>query len=50
MAIYNMVFCAAVLIGSLGGPLIGNIIGLPIALLSFGILRAVTGVAILWKG
>jgi MFS family permease len=50
MAIYYMVFCAAILIGSLGGPWIGNIIGLPIALLSFGILRAVTGVAILWKG
>lgn len=50
LAIYNMIFFLAVLIGSLGGPLIGNLVGIPVALLIFGILRFVTGAAIFWKG
>lgn len=50
LAIYNMVFFAAVLIGSLGGPVIGNLVGLPITLLICGILRIATGAAIYWKG
>lgn len=50
LAIYNLVFYAAVLIGSLSGPEIGKIVGLPIALLLFGLLRLSAGAAILWKG
>ena len=50
LAIYNMVFFAAVLIGSLAGPMIGNLVGLPITLLICGILRVATGAAIYWKG
>jgi MFS family permease len=50
LAIYNLVFYAAVLVGSLTGPEIGKIIGLPMALLLFGLLRLCAGAAILWKG
>lgn len=50
LAIYNMVFFTAVLIGSLGGPVIGNLVGLPITLLICGLLRITTGAAIFWKG
>ena len=50
LAIYNLVFYAAVLVGSLTGPEIGKIIGLPMALILFGLLRLSAGAAILWKG
>lgn len=50
LAIYNVVMFAAVLIGSLTGPAIGNWVGLPAALFIFGIARVATGAAIFWKG
>jgi MFS family permease len=50
LAIYNFVFYAAILIGSLSGPQIGRIISLPIALIVFAILRLGAGALLLWKG
>jgi hypothetical protein len=50
LAIYYLIFYAAVLIGSLAGPEIGKLVGLPVALLIFGLLRLSAGAAIIWKG
>lgn len=50
MAWYNLVLNAAILLGSLGGPEIATVIGLPAALVLFGILRGLAGVAILRWG
>jgi MFS family permease len=47
---YNLVLNAAVLIGSLAGPAIGDWIGLVWALAIFGVLRALAGIAILKWG
>jgi MFS family permease len=50
LAWYNIVLNAAVLLGSLTGPLIATGIGLENALISFGILRFFAGLAILKWG
>jgi MFS family permease len=50
LAWYNLILNAAVLIGSLAGPALANQIGLPIALLLFGILRLLAGLSILLWG
>ncbi|HEY2982488.1 MAG TPA: MFS transporter [Anaerolineales bacterium] len=50
LAWYNVVLNAAVLIGSLAGPALGSSIGLAPALMLFGVLRIVAGVAILKWG
>jgi MFS family permease len=50
LAIYYLIFYAAVLIGSLAGPEIGKIIGIPTALFIFGLLRLSAGAAIIWRG
>lgn len=50
LAWYSIVLNAAVLIGSLAGPLIANYIGLGTALFFFGILRFFSGLAILKWG
>lgn len=50
LAWYNLVLNAAVLIGSLAGPLLGASIGLAWALIFFGILRVLAGFAILKWG
>ena len=50
LAWYNLVLNAAILLASLSGPLIANFTGLEVALVSFGILRALAGVAILLWG
>ena len=50
LAIYYLIFYAAVLIGSLAGPEIGKLVGLPVALFIFGMLRLSAGAAIFWKG
>jgi hypothetical protein len=50
LAIYYLIFYDAVLIGSLAGPEIGKLVGLPVALLIFGLLRLSAGAAIIWKG
>jgi Na+/melibiose symporter-like transporter len=50
LAWYNLVLNAGVLGGSLLGPLIADQIGLPVALVLFGLLRGLTGLAILKWG
>jgi MFS family permease len=50
LAWYNVVLNAAVLIGSLAGPVLGDSIGLTSALIVFGILRLAAGFAILKWG
>ncbi len=50
LAWYNLVLNAAVLIGSLAGPALGASIGLTWALVVFGILRLLAGLAILKWG
>jgi MFS family permease len=50
LAWYNLVLNAAVLIGSLAGPALGASIGLTWALITFGILRFLAGLAILKWG
>ncbi len=48
LAWYNVVLNAAVLVGSLAGPALAGQIGLAAALILFGVLRLLTGLAI-WK-
>ncbi len=50
LAWFTLAANAAILIGSLSGPLIGNVIGLIAALVLFGILRIIMGLAILRYG
>lgn len=50
LSLYNLIFYTAVLIGSLSGPEIAKIVGLPVALLIFSFLRLSAGAAIFWKG
>jgi predicted MFS family arabinose efflux permease len=50
MAWYNLVSNAAILIGSLMGPAVGGVIGIATALVIFGALRFLAGVAILRWG
>ena len=47
LAWYNIVLNASVLVGSLGGPLIVDLIGLVSALMSFALLRLLAGIYIL---
>jgi MFS family permease len=50
LAWYNIVLNAAVLIGSLAGPLLAGVIGISVALIVFGVLRLMAGAAILKWG
>lgn len=50
LAWYNIILNVAVLIGSLGGPAIADLIGLFSALILFGLLRILAGMAILKWG
>jgi MFS family permease len=50
LAWYNIILNAAVLIGSLAGPFLAGYIGIGIALIAFGALRLLAGVAILKWG
>lgn len=50
LAWYNLILNAAVLLGSLAGPALANQIGLPSALILFGFLRLLSGLAILLWG
>jgi len=50
LAWYNIIFNAAVLLGSLAGPLLAREIGLVTALILFGVLRLISGIAILKWG
>jgi len=50
LAWYNIILNAAVLIGSLGGPVISDVMGLSEALLLFAALRFLAGLAILKWG
>ena len=50
LSLYNLIFYSAVLIGSLSGPEIVKLIGLPVALILFSFLRLGAGAAIIWKG
>jgi MFS family permease len=50
LAWYNMVLNAAVLVGSLAGPALAGQIGLAAALILFGVLRLLSGLAILKWG
>jgi MFS family permease len=50
LAWYNLILNAAVLIGSLAGPLLATYIGIGMALIVFGTLRLLAGVAILKWG
>jgi predicted MFS family arabinose efflux permease len=50
LAWYSVILNAAVLIGSLGGPVISDAIGLMAALLLFAALRFLAGLAILKWG
>ena len=50
LAWYNITLNAAVLIGSLGGPLISDWLGLSASLILFSILRLLSGIAILRWG
>jgi len=47
---YNLILNSAILIGSLGGPLIASLISLPVALLVFAISLVLAGVSILRWG
>jgi hypothetical protein len=50
LAWYNLALNAAILLGSLAGPFIGGIVGLPAALVAFAILRLLAAAAILrWE-
>ncbi len=50
LAWYNLILNAAVLFGSLAGPLLAGFIGIGTALIVFGILRFLAGIAILKWG
>ena len=50
LAWYNIILNAAVLLGSLGGPVIANQLGLSASLILFAILRLLAGLAILKWG
>ncbi len=50
LAWYNIILNAAVLIGSLAGPLVAGVIGISVALIVFGMLRLLAGAAILKWG
>jgi MFS family permease len=50
LAWYNIVLNASILLGSLAGPLVGDRVGVPAALLGFAILRLCAGLAILKWG
>jgi MFS family permease len=50
LAWYNIILNAAVLIGSLAGPLLAGYTGVGAALIAFGIFRLLAGVAILKWG
>jgi MFS family permease len=50
LAWYNIILNAAVLIGSLAGPMIAGYFGLSLGLIIFGFLRLMAGVAILKWG
>lgn len=50
LAWYTILLNAAVLIGSLGGPVIADFIGLPAALILFGVLRVLAGIFVLKWG
>ncbi len=50
LAWYNVVLNAAVLFGSLAGPAVANGIGITAALILFGVLRLLSGIAILKWG
>lgn len=50
LAWYNIILNAAVLVGSLAGPFLAGYIGIGVALVVFGVLRLLAGVAILKWG
>lgn len=50
LSLYNLFFFSAVLLGSLFGPVFGDLIGITNALILFAVLRLAAGAAILWKG
>jgi len=50
LAWYSIILNAAVLLGSLGGPAIANVLGLSNSLVLFSILRLLAGLAILRWG
>jgi MFS family permease len=50
LAWYNIILNIAVLIGSLAGPLVAGYIGLSVALVVFGVMRLMAGIAILKWG
>ncbi len=50
LAWYNIILNAAVLFGSLAGPLLAGIIGISVSLIVFGVFRLVAGAAILKWG
>ena len=50
LAWYNIILNAAVLLGSLGGPVLADQLGLSAALILFAILRLLAGLAILKWG
>jgi MFS family permease len=50
LAWYNLILNTAILLGSLGGPLLGSLTGLAVALVTFAALRFLAGVVILKWG
>jgi hypothetical protein len=50
LSMYNLVLNAAILIGSIGGPMIAGFADLGMMLIIFGIMRSVAGAAILFWG
>lgn len=50
LAWYNIILNGAVLLGSLSGPLLAGYIGISVALILFGVMRLLAGVAILKWG
>jgi len=50
LAWYNIILNVAVLLGSLAGPFLAGYIGISVALIAFGVLRLLAGVAILKWG
>ena len=50
LAWYNIILNASVLIGSLAGPLIASSIGIGLAMIIFGVLRFISGIALLKWG